>query len=491
MRIRTALAAAYSWGRDVDLSVCDYGPTTQGSYAGPESYYHLLAGLARMTSARRIVEIGTHFGGGARALAEGQQAAGLTPNVLTFDVEDRAGTPILDHDGVHRVLADVRYPEGAQRLREWADGAPVDIVYIDALKDQTFLEETVAAFADLDVGWLIFDDVFANRSIRTAWNDLRAQHGERAITVDEVALDIRSGGFGQGVIALAPEALRRLDEDPTVVERLRGDARRRWRPALPTAVDPPPKPPEDGPRERPAELDLLRQAMQCCAGSGEIVVVGAASGTTTRTLAGALASRPNPHSVSINVVANFLTTSAAVSRARQDYTTPRRVSFLADFRARIGELAPAVNLISGDVPSLRWSGKPIELLVIGWHRDETELAHAFTELLPHCTPGGSLLIIEDLAYEAAAYLHAAVGQLIDHFDVIGLVPNAVALAPISTPEPDQLRQVARLHPAHHPELADRLEAALDSSLGSTLIERGRRQLLKRLETLAHTSSTNA
>lgn len=491
MRIRTAVAAAYSWGRDIDLSGCDYGPTTQGSYAGPESYYRLLAGLARMTGARRIVEIGTHFGGGARALADGQQAAGLTPNVLTFDVEDRAGTPILGHDGVHRVLADVRHPDGAQRLRDWAGGERVDIVYIDALKDQTFLEETVAALADLDVGWLIFDDVFANRSIRTAWNDFRAHHGERAITVDEVALDIRFGGFGQGVIALDPDVLSRLDEDPTVVDRLRADARRQWRPALPEAVDPPPKPPEDGPRERPAELELLRQAMQCRAGYGEIVVVGAASGTTTRTLADALASQPNPHSVSINVMASFLTTSAAVSRARQDYTTPRRASFLADFRARIGKLSPAVNLIAGDVPSLRYSGKPIELLVIGWHRDEAELAHAFTELLPHCIPGGSLLIIEDFGYEAAAYLHAAVGQLIDHFEVIGLVPNAVALAPISIPEPDLLRQVARLHAEDHPEFADRLEAALDSPLGSALINRGRRQLRKRLETLAPTSAANA
>lgn len=75
--MRTVVAAAYSWGRDVDLRACDYGPTTDGTFAGPKSYYRLLAGLARMTGARRI------FG----------------------------------QEGIQRVLADVRHPEGANRMR--------------------------------------------------------------------------------------------------------------------------------------------------------------------------------------------------------------------------------------------------------------------------------------------------------------------------------------------------------------------------------------
>lgn len=56
--------------------------------------------------------------------------------------------------------------------------------------------------------------------------------------------------------------------------------------------------------------------MQQYTGRGEIVVPGAASGTTTRILAKELAARPNLHAVSISVLANFLTTSAAVPVVR-------------------------------------------------------------------------------------------------------------------------------------------------------------------------------
>lgn len=480
MHIRTAVAAAFASGRDLDLGACAYGPSSGGTFrAEPMRYYYWLAGLARITRARRVVEIGTHFGGGARAFVEGQRAAGLPPRVLTFDVEDRAGDPILAETGVERVLADVRSADGAARVRDWAAGERIDIVYIDALKDGEFITSTVDALADLDIGWLVFDDIFANRSIRTGWERLREEFGDRAITVDDVAIGIRAGGFGQGVIAVRPESLEALDtEDATA--RLRAAARNRWAPALPEAPQAPGKLAPEGPRERPAELALLRDAVGRCSGQGEIVVLGAASGKTTRTLASALARKPGPHEVTVNVIASFLTTSATVSKVREDSVTPRRAGFLDDFRARLGGLAPLVNLHAGDVPSLRWSGKPIELLVLGWHRDEAELAHAFTELLPHCVPGGSLLIVEDLGYESAPYLHTALGMLLDHVEIVGFVPNALALAPVSTPDAALLREVALARPEDSAAAVDRLDDALDNRLAKVLIERGRTLLRRRM-----------
>lgn len=481
MHIRTAVAAAYASGRDLDLSACAYGPSTGGLFrAEPMRYYYWLAGLARMTGARRIVEIGTHFGGAARAFAEGQRAAGLDADVLTFDVDDRAGDPIAGFAGVERVLADVRSEEGAARLREWAAGEPIDIVYIDALKDGEFITSTAAALADLDIGWLVFDDIFANRNIRAGWESLGAAHGDRAITVDDVALGIRFGGFGQGVIAVGGDVLDALDDRAEILARLREDARGQWSPALPETPQAPAKLAPEGPRERPAERTLLREAVARCEGRGEIVVLGAASGTTATTLAAALAERPGPCQVSVNVIASFLTTSATVSKVREDPVTPRREPFLADFRDRLGPHGRYVNLIAGDVPSLRWSSRPIELLVLGWHRDEAELAHAFTELLPHCIPGGSLVIVEDFGYESAPYLHASLGRLLDHFDIVGFVPNALALAPISTPDASLLREVAEGKVEESTRYVDRLDEALTDRLAKVLVERGRTLLRRRM-----------
>lgn len=477
MHIRTAVAAAYGLGCELDLSACVYGPGAAGRFrAEPMSYYHWLAGLAQLTRADRIVEIGTHYGGSARAFAEGQRAAGRDPAILTFDVEDRAGAPVVGQPGVERVLADVRSPEGSARLREWAGGQRIDIAYIDALKDCEFVESTVAALTGFDIGWLVFDDIFANRSIRTAWDRLRAVYGDRAITVDEVEIGIRSGGYGQGAIALHPDVLGSLATDPAVPRRLRAAARRKWSAVLPPAGTPSEPRAAAGPRELPAELDLLRSAVARCSGGGEIVVLGAASGTTTRTLAEALDERTSLRDMSITVIADFRNTTAAVSRVREDSATPARESFLDDFRRRLGSLASSVNLVAGDVPSLRWTGRPIELLVLGWHRTEAEIAAAFTELLPHCVPGGSLVVAEDFGNECAPFLHACVGRLLDHSDIVGFVPNALVLAPISMPDPKLLHELSEATAAESAVYVDRLDAALGNRAAKRLIERARARL---------------
>jgi predicted O-methyltransferase YrrM len=476
MRIRTAVAAAVVAGGDIDLPACDYGPSTGGVFRrGPMGYYFFLAGLARITRARRIVEVGTHFGGSARAFAEGQRAAGLLADVLTFDVADRAGPPVLDDPGVERVLADVRTPAGAAALRAWAGQEPVDIAYVDALKDGAFVDETVAALAGLDVGWLVLDDIFDNRDIGRAWERLRRAHGERAVAVDEVALDIRSGGYGQGVVALRPAALDRLGADPAAVDRLRVAARRRWTPAL--AQQPPAQPPAQQAQspaqspaqpvhaatDRPAEHALLRRAVARCAGRGEIVVVGAASGATTRTLARAVADIPELHRLSVHLVGQLINRSAGVARAART-TTARRESLLPELRARLGELAGFVNLLPGDPHGLRWTGRPIELLVLGAHRTEAELAFAWTELLPHCVPGGSLVVAMDPGGECAPYLHAGLGRLLDDVELVGSGSDALAVAPVRTPDPALLRELADLPAAGFAPHADRLRRRLEPSL---------------------------
>jgi predicted O-methyltransferase YrrM len=316
MHVRTAVALAWRTGLDLNLGACDYGPGVRGQFrAGPPRYYHFLAGLARVTVARRIVEVGTHYGGSARALAEGQRAAGLPPNVLTYDVEDRAGDPILGVDGIERVLADVREPEGQARLSAWAGTEPVDLVYIDALKDAGFVESTVAALADRTTGLMVFDDIFANANIRTGWNRIRYEHGDRAVTVDEVALGIRGGGYGQGVVALDPAALAGLSTEP-----LRAAAHRRWSRVAGRLA---------GRRNAGDAGELVRDAVAGCAGEGEIVMVGANAGDA-RAMAEALATRADLDRVSVNVVGSFL---GAASPTDPHYTPVRRGEpSLAEFR---------------------------------------------------------------------------------------------------------------------------------------------------------------
>jgi predicted O-methyltransferase YrrM len=415
VHVKTAVALAWTSGRGLDLAACAYGPGAGGRvHADPMRYYHFLAGLARVTRARNIVEVGTHFGGSARALAEGQRAAGVAPNVLTFDVEDRAGAPVLGFDGVARALVDARHPEGAARVAEWAGDEPIDILYIDALKDAEFVETTVAAFSGRAVSWLVIDDIFANLNIRGAWDRIRQEHAGAATTLDEVVLDLRTGGYGQGVVALTGQALQGLAIDP-----LREAAARRW-------------------SGEAAEPDL-REAVSRCTGEGEIVVVGANS-ATARTLARALIARADLGGVSVNVMAGFQGSSSADSS--RGPAARRGEPSLAEFRELLGDLATVVNVFAGDVPSLRWPGRPIELLVVGWKRDPTQLAHSWRELLPWCIPGGSLVLVEGIGHGVLGSPDQDLGGLLAHLEVLGVGRSSLALAPVSTPGPEALSSLA-------------------------------------------------
>jgi predicted O-methyltransferase YrrM len=424
MHVRTAVALAWTKGRELDLSACDYGPGGAGRFrAGPTGYYHFLAGLAQVTRARAIVEIGTHFGGSARAFAEGQRAAGLAPHVLTYDVEDRAGTPILGFAGVERVLADVRYPEGGDRLAAWLGGEPIDLLYIDALKDNVFIETTLAALADQPVGWLVLDDIFATPSIRTAWNRLRRDFGDRAVTLDEVLRGVRSGGYGQGVVAPADLAATGMPAGA-----LRDAAHRQWSSVAVVL--------RGGGRGSRDEA-VHRQAVACCTGTGDVVVVGAAA-KTARTLAEATGTRAALAGVSTDVIASF---PSSGSRADPHYEQPvrRQEPSVEEFRRELGKAASTVNLFAGDVPSLRWAGRPIELLVASWSRDPTYLAYAWRELLPWCIPGGSLVLVEGIPDDALGSVEAELGRLRRHFEVLGTGRHRLALAPLGTADPETWR----------------------------------------------------
>jgi hypothetical protein len=352
----------------------------------------------------------------------------MAPNVLTFDVEDRAGAPILGLDGVARALVDVRDPEGRARLAEWSGSRPIDLLYIDALKDGEFVETTLAVFSDRTVKWLVIDDILANMSIRTAWNRIRQEHESRATTLDEVVIDLRSGGYGQGVVAMTGQSLEGLPTD-----LLRDAAARRWS-ATTAALGKR----GHGPADQEGRSAALREAVAGCAGEGEIVVVGA-DPDPVRTLADALVRRADLDAVSVHVMAGFL--GSAPAEPNRGPAVRRREPSLDEFRQQLGSAAGLVNLIAGDVPSLRWPGRPIELLVVGWVRDPTRLAYVWRELLPWCIPGGSLILVNHMNRRSLESPYKDLGWLQAHLDIVAVGPDFLALAPVSTPEPAALRDL--------------------------------------------------
>src|SRR5438067_11673344 len=76
---------------EFNLDGVGYGRAHWGNFsdiiAGPSDYYFFLAAMVYLTSSRRVVEIGTHHGGSARALCAGLQDPSVS-RIVTFDIND-------------------------------------------------------------------------------------------------------------------------------------------------------------------------------------------------------------------------------------------------------------------------------------------------------------------------------------------------------------------------------------------------------------------
>src|SRR6185437_15688968 len=77
--------AAWDAGATIDLTDTPYGPGFKpGVYFNEApSYYRFLAGFVRSQNCKRIVEIGTHFGGASLAMVKGG-----ADKIVTIDITD-------------------------------------------------------------------------------------------------------------------------------------------------------------------------------------------------------------------------------------------------------------------------------------------------------------------------------------------------------------------------------------------------------------------
>lgn len=167
------------------------------STAAPD-YYRFLFGLCRVLGARRILEIGTDYGGSILAMRhaiEGEELA-----LVTVDVTNASDEQLTGHPEIIKVLGDCRGSETIEMvLRRLSP--PIDLLYIDTEHD---FENTMASYAIynslLAPKHLVFDDITLNEEMRIFWGIMKARYGNRAVNAVEVVPAIRAHprnpGFG-------------------------------------------------------------------------------------------------------------------------------------------------------------------------------------------------------------------------------------------------------------------------------------------------------
>ena len=182
-------------GRAIDLKGCDYGPhKTSGKFYGPQPYYHFLAGLVRTLGFRKILEIGTNYGGSILAIDRG--CGGPQPGVelVTIDKIDIACPALIALPHIKRIcrpsLAPQALAEAATHLHH-----PIDLLYIDS--KHTY-DETHGNFTTYGAAFhprlVILDDIHLNPDMERIWREMTQRFAHRAF--DATHLSERKDGFG-------------------------------------------------------------------------------------------------------------------------------------------------------------------------------------------------------------------------------------------------------------------------------------------------------
>jgi predicted O-methyltransferase YrrM len=167
------------------------------STAAPD-YYRFLSGLCRVVRARRVLEIGTDFGGSILAMRRAIDGADRT--LVTVDISDASDEQLAGHPEIVKIRGDCRGAETIGRVIERLS-PPIDLLYIDTEHD---FENTMASYAIynslLAPRHLVFDDITLNDEMRRFWRIMKARYGDHAVNVVEMIPAIRAHprnpGFG-------------------------------------------------------------------------------------------------------------------------------------------------------------------------------------------------------------------------------------------------------------------------------------------------------
>jgi hypothetical protein len=209
------VSTAWNMRDQFDLEGIGYGKIHWGNHEDivnyPYNYYFFLAGMVRLTGARKIVEVGTHQGGSARAMCKGL----IEPEgskLVTFDVTDEGVKSIGDHPILRAYQVDANSEEAYNVCLNEFGTENIDMAYIDTAHDfwPTFLSMQVYGEA-LDARFIVLDDITLNPEMDRFWALMRKRYGE-GNTIDASAEypDIRGGGDGTrpgfGVIRILPRS---------------------------------------------------------------------------------------------------------------------------------------------------------------------------------------------------------------------------------------------------------------------------------------------
>lgn len=204
MNLEHLCKSAANVGRSLDLTGCEYGPHKRTQrFLGIQPYYYFLAGFVRHLHLRKILEIGTSYGGSMMAMHRGCELHQPGVELVTIDKIDIAGDGLTRLRQVQRICGDSTAPETLHKTRAHLS-TPIDLLYIDSKHSYEHTQRNIAIFGCcFHPRFIILDDIHLNAEMEMLWSDIQDRYGSLAYDVSDIAE--RPSGFG--ILACAADTL--------------------------------------------------------------------------------------------------------------------------------------------------------------------------------------------------------------------------------------------------------------------------------------------
>jgi len=195
MNLQAIAESAAIAGKEIDLTGCDYGPhRLSGLYLKVQPYYHFLAGFVRTLGVRKILEIGTSYGGSIMAMDRGLRGKEPGTQLVTVDKVDIAGEAVGALAHIKRIHGDSLSADTLRKVRQHLD-APIDLFYLDSKHSYDHTQKNVDIYGgEFRPKYIILDDIRLNDEMARYWTEAQARFGQFAF--DASAAANRPDGFG-------------------------------------------------------------------------------------------------------------------------------------------------------------------------------------------------------------------------------------------------------------------------------------------------------
>ena len=180
--------AAYECGKAIDMPNCVYG----NNKVVP-SYYYFLAGMCRLKSLARVLEIGTFKGGSALAMYYGQISSDDNKTkIVTVDIEARDTHQIDNILEIKKIIGDPLNGVTLNIIINEFGRQPIDLLFLDSTKKGRIVMSQLATFClFLRPRFIILDDITLNDNMERMWNNLEVQFSKFALNLAKSHPEIR------------------------------------------------------------------------------------------------------------------------------------------------------------------------------------------------------------------------------------------------------------------------------------------------------------